>query len=782
VHEKIAPHTCAARNKLAQLLSKSTPAAPHSEHVAESAPDSAPPPAPGAAAPGKPASNQAYRLVAPATVLIRGDRGMGTGVVIDPKGFVLTNYHVAADAQKKDFIYTVDVSFGDMTATGRMTRQEKSYEAVVVKADPVRDIAILKVKDPPANLTAIKMAKNAPQIGEKVMAVGHAGLGFLWAAKQCSIASVGERQQDSAMIAAFDCQHLDPSLNEKEAEYAKKSCEEQKKRMTDALAAKTQGLAIQTDCAITHGDSGGPLVNQNAEMVGLNQSISVDYATAGFHVHIDELREFTTKYGEEPLAILPDPYCDGGFDPVVEDIDLDGIPETLVNKGGFSLFGFDRMSILIDLDQNTHTKKHDDSNPFEAEIGMLITREGTYVWHDVDDNGKFDVLLFDKDNDGVPEQAYRLDGEGHVKEDKSLLPDADLSAKLVKDASLHARLGKIATAIGGVKYASRKLLAAASMAELKIPDAYGGVGTQGRVMDSDANGKPDLAFMRGTFSRGMLIDADEHSLGSMKDGDDAADIVKQRKVDAEVAVVVQANAIWAMYDTDNDKKFDLVLMTTQGSDPSMLFTTNAWKVNGNEKTPAPDQVGRKLFRPSLIPSMPRVQTALRFMLADMATDEGFGSVPATTGIRYRYHPREIKGVMPNTVIEAFSGSSTVMLVDVDHDTKIPPKTDVQKVVNDGKFDAEVAVIHKTGAEGGSDWIYYDTDNDGKFDLILFVPGASDAPSGAWRMKKGATALEADPSAIAGKPLRTKSVFTNKAIAAKWKVLAKQLFKPASVEE
>src|SRR4051794_5752946 len=129
VHEKIAPHTCAARTKLAQLLhEKDARPAQHSEHVSDAAPEAAPPPPPAAAAPGggpRPASNQTYRTVAPSVALIRNENGMGTGVVIDPKGYILTNYHVVADGQKKDFVFSVDVSFGDLTPTGRMTRQEK---------------------------------------------------------------------------------------------------------------------------------------------------------------------------------------------------------------------------------------------------------------------------------------------------------------------------------------------------------------------------------------------------------------------------------------------------------------------------------------------------------------------------------------------------------------------------------------------------------------------------------------------------------------------------------
>jgi S1-C subfamily serine protease len=782
VHERIIPHTCGSRTKLAALLGRNAPApAPPAEESAESAPA---PPTSSVAANTKLAGNQSYRAVAPGTVLIRSEHGMGTGVVIDPRGYILTNNHVIADGQSKDFIITVNVTFGDLTPTGRMARQEKSYDAVVVKVDPVRDLAIVKVKDAPAKLTTVKLAKSAPQIAEKVMSVGHAGIGFLWAAKTCNVASVGERQQDASILAGLDCSRSDPASTAEVAARQKKSCDEQKKRMTDTFLATTQGLAVQTDCAITHGDSGGPLVNAAGELVGLNQSISADLATASFHVHLDEIRDFTSSFGEEPIAVLPDPYCDGGLNPTLEDLDLDGTPDTLVSRGGsMSLFGgYDRMSVFIDLDQDHFTRKKAPSEPFDAEIAMLTIRDTAYVWYDTDGDSSFDLLLVDKGNDGTPDQAYRLDAKGGIKEDKEALTKHDLSAKHVPDKSLHARLGKIALAMGGSKYTSKKTLDAAA-SSVTVPDPALAAGTEGRAVDTDGNKTPDLVFVRGAFSRGLLIDADEDSLGSLKDGDSADELIKAKKVDAEIAVVVQGNTMGALYDTDNDSKFDLALMTTGATDPSFLYATKGWKLgHGGELTPAPEQVGRKVLRPGLV-GLPRAVTALRGSGYDIAADEGSGSLPDPLFPRGKYEFREVKGFPKGTVIEAHSLTSTAMLIDLDRDTKLAANADPAKVVQDGKFDAEVAIVRR----GGSEWIYYDTDGDDRFDLVLFVPTPGENPTQAYRLTKGASAaapmtLEADPKTVPGRPLRHKSVFKDKAMAAKWKNLAAKLFNASSVEE
>jgi S1-C subfamily serine protease len=825
VHERISAHMCPAKNKLAELLGHKEGASPPAP-APEQAADSAPPPPASTDGSSKIAANQAYRVVAPSTVLIRSDRGMGTGVVIDPKGYILTNYHVVADGRKKDFIISVNVTFGDLSPTGRMTRQEKTYEAEVVKGDMIRDMAIIKVKgELPAKIQAVKLAKSAPQVAEKVIAVGHAGIGFLWAAKSCSIASVGERQQDTSRLAAYNCDNPDPALSPSEAKAFKERCTESKKAMTEALNSATQGLAIQSDCAITHGDSGGPLVNGAGELVGLNQSISADLATASFHVHLDEIREFTGKYPDQGIAILPDPFCDGGSNTTFEDIDLDGIPETIVSKGSSGFLGYDRMSLIIDLDQNRIVKKNEKSakdtvETFDGEIALLTVRDTTYVWYDTDDDSKFDLLLVDKNNDGVPEQAYRIDKDGHPKEDKEALPKHDLSAKYVKDAKLHARLGKIATAIGGTKFVSSKILTAAK-SETKTPDPILGGGTQGRALDTDGDGKPDVAVMRGTFSRGILIDADEDSLGSLKSGDAVDDLVKNKKIDPEVSIVVQANAVWAMYDTDNDGKMDLALMTVNGTDPSSLYATGAWKLSGGgEMTPAPEHIGRKLLRPGLMTSFPRIAKAFALISSDVATDEGLGSLPDPyLAGKARFRGRDLKGIPSATMIEATTFNASTILIDVDHDTKIPkdpkakpeppkkpdpaakkdpkdPKADkdkdipkdavsdedIQKILTDKKYDAEVAVVHKSGADGGSDWIYYDTDNDGKFDLVLFVATSGKEPTQAWRIKPMQEKLELDASAAAGKPYRHKTIFKDKAMGPKFKKIAAAAFRSSSVEE
>jgi S1-C subfamily serine protease len=786
VHEHIVPHTCSSRAKIEQILGRNAPQAPSEDAIAKAAP---PPPAPSAkdtSAPGP----EVYRKVAPATVLVRTRNGFGSGVVVDPKGYVLTNHHVIADGEKKDFIVHVQVAFGDLTATGRMSLQTKTYDGVVVKTDPVRDLALVRVMNPPAKLAAVTPAKSAPQVGEGVVAIGNAGIGFLWAVKSCHVAGVGEHQQDRSILAGIDCAHTDPTMSSDEAQAQRKNCEEHKKRTQDSFNAYPQGLAVQTDCAMTHGDSGGPLVNQAGDLVGVNESMAVDGTTASFHVHVDEVRDFLSKHGEEGIAILPDPLCDGGMDASLEDVDLDGIPETLVLKNGWS---YRHQTVLIDLDQDHFTKERGPLEPFDTEIAALTDGEATYIWYDVDNDSHFDVLLVDEKSRGKPDHAYRLLPDGGIKEARSLLPAHDFDVSLVKDPALHARLGKIALALGRSQMTSPEALAAAATS-MALPDPLLGAGSKGRLVDADGNGRPDTVFVRSAFAHGMLLDTNERSIGGMKVGDPADDAVKAKKVEAQLALVVQGDSAWAFYDTDNDSKFDLALMA-EGKTGNGLYATRAWHLGADGAlSPAPEQLGRKLLRAGLL-SSPRalssLQAARRQLDYTYALDEGASALPdpLTKGYSVRY--REVKGFPKGTVFTSTGdasggegGSATTTWFDLKRRVPVPDKTSIEKVVGDAKFQPTVSVITR----GDWTWVYYDTDGDGLFDLVLFASKTGQDPVQAYRLKhppakeKGMVSITVDPAAVHGRLIRHKSVFKDKALAARWNTLAAQIFRSTSIEE
>jgi Do/DeqQ family serine protease len=142
--------------------------------------------------------------------------GSGSGVIISPDGYIITNNHVIAGAQS-------------ITIT---TNQNKTYDAELVGTDPKTDIALLKI-DPEKDLayTMFGDSDNA-RIGEWVLAVGNPF--NLTSTVTAGIISAKSR---------------------------------------DLVGGETQSF-IQTDAAVNPGNSGGALVNTRGELIGINTAIT----------------------------------------------------------------------------------------------------------------------------------------------------------------------------------------------------------------------------------------------------------------------------------------------------------------------------------------------------------------------------------------------------------------------------------------------------------------------------------------------------------------------------
>jgi len=147
------------------------------------------------------------------------DEGLGSGFVINPDGYVLTNNHVIEDA------VSVTVSLIDGT----------EYPAKLVGADPRTDLALLKLEGA-KNLTAAPLGdSDALRIGEWVMAIGNPfGL---------------EHTVTAGIVSAKGRREVQPGSEPMYTNF------------------------IQTDASINPGNSGGPLINMNGEVVGINTAI-----------------------------------------------------------------------------------------------------------------------------------------------------------------------------------------------------------------------------------------------------------------------------------------------------------------------------------------------------------------------------------------------------------------------------------------------------------------------------------------------------------------------------
>lgn len=145
--------------------------------------------------------------------------GSGSGIIVDKKGDVITNYHVIEGAQ------SLVVTLHDGSR----------HTAEVVGADPGSDIAVLKIDAPEEKLAPLPFGESSDlKVGQKVLAIGNPfGL---------------ERTLTVGVVSSLG-------------------------RTMRASNGRLMRGIIQTDAAINPGNSGGPLLNSSGQLIGVNTAI-----------------------------------------------------------------------------------------------------------------------------------------------------------------------------------------------------------------------------------------------------------------------------------------------------------------------------------------------------------------------------------------------------------------------------------------------------------------------------------------------------------------------------
>lgn len=778
------PRVCRGRQLIATLIGQQ---AERARDAAERKHDKAPESHPAATTVpevhGGGSFQKAYEVVAPAAAVIQVKDGVGTGIVVDPGGLVLTNFHVVAHGMQRDFTIKVSLSFGHRAASGGMELDDKNYEGIVIKADPVRDIALVKVKDPPKNLAVIKISSVDPTPGQAVSSIGHAGIGMLWAMKTCHVAAVGEPAKNS-IVAAKDCSTIDdPSARADENARHRAQCEKSKEEALNAMASFREGLFVQSDCQVAPGDSGGPLLNDQGELVGLNQSISADRSSVSataYHIHVGEIREFVRVVPAEPAQITPDPWCDGGTETSLEDVDMDGKIDTVMayTGQGMGMFAIRRFALLMDLDEDQAVREHTSGAtndgtrmPFDAEVALLSLPVGTYAWYDTNNNGAFDLLLADPEDKGHPTAAFDIGKDGRLVERKDFVAPFFFDvAFLPPNDVMHTHLGKIAQAV------NRKLASAETLADAKattvIPDPVSGIGRKGKLGDMDHDGRADTLVFQSAFGRGALIDADQDSLGVLDLKDDPEPLMRSGRLDVELSFIVQPASIWAIYDTNNDGKQDLALFAAPGSEDRIA--TAAWTKTGDSWTPTDEHVGLRAVRPALL-NIRRAAVVANELFSFAASDEALGALPAAMPSVANYRFAERNKIANKAVVLGARHDYRYVLFDPDRDSKLGNET-AGEAVRKAKFDADVA----SAMEEEFAWVFYDTDQDNKFDLVLYGNANTGVSTHAFRVD--GSRLRSDPQVAKGRLYRYKNIFKQQRIGDAFRKLAKDLVPASALEE
>lgn len=161
--------------------------------------------------------------------------GMGTGLIIDERGYIVTNYHVIQDVD----VITVTLEGGS------------SYDGHPVSYDRKHDLAIIRI-NATEQLTVMNIGTSSDlMLAESVYAVGNA-FGY-------------EHTVTAGIVSQL---HRDVEVDE----------------------TQSYENLIQTDASINPGNSGGPLINLNGEVIGINVAIRSGAQRIGFAIPIDDAR------------------------------------------------------------------------------------------------------------------------------------------------------------------------------------------------------------------------------------------------------------------------------------------------------------------------------------------------------------------------------------------------------------------------------------------------------------------------------------------------------------
>ena len=162
--------------------------------------------------------------------------GMGTGVIIDRRGYIVTNYHVV------DEVARIEVTLADGTTA----------IAKLINYDPETDLALIKIPTK-RDLPVILVGRSDSLLrGETVIAIGNP-FGY----------------QNSVTVGIISALHRDIPVN----------------------GSQQYNNLIQTNADINPGNSGGPLVNIDGEVIGINVAVRVGAQGIGFAIPMDTALE-----------------------------------------------------------------------------------------------------------------------------------------------------------------------------------------------------------------------------------------------------------------------------------------------------------------------------------------------------------------------------------------------------------------------------------------------------------------------------------------------------------
>ena len=202
-------------------------------------------------------------------------QGAGTGFIWDDSGLVVTNFHVIAGAHKLT-----------------VTLQDRSeHNAEVIGLAPEKDLAVLRIKNPPDNLVTLPLGDSSElSVGRKVLAIGNPfGL---------------DTTLTTGIVSALGREIQAPD------------------------SRRIRGV-IQTDAAINPGNSGGPLLNSLGQLIGVNTAIyspSGASAGIGFAIPVNTVKEVVPQLISYGRVLRPMIGVELASDRWVQRYNIEGVP------------------------------------------------------------------------------------------------------------------------------------------------------------------------------------------------------------------------------------------------------------------------------------------------------------------------------------------------------------------------------------------------------------------------------------------------------------------------
>lgn len=196
--------------------------------------------------------SRAVDKVEPSIVVVKVGKTTGTGVIIDERGYIVTNHHVVKTAAK----YGVKVRLNNGTElTGTVAWSGRAY-----------DLAVIRVTSP-GTLPALNLASTASlKRGHHVLAIGHP-YGYEFSVCEGIVSNLG--------------------------------------RTIELDSGEVLNNMIQTTAPINVGNSGGPLLNQNGELIGINTALREDAQNIAFAINASTVKQIlSTQLGNLQLAGL----------------------------------------------------------------------------------------------------------------------------------------------------------------------------------------------------------------------------------------------------------------------------------------------------------------------------------------------------------------------------------------------------------------------------------------------------------------------------------------------